>query len=250
MSTQQRVPPARPTAAAQFKVACSHCALKDLCLPVGLSRHELAQLDGLVATRLTVPRGAALYRCAEPFTSLYAVRTGFFKTRTCTADGREHVTGFQMAGELLGLDGVGSGLHTCDAVALEASQVCTIAYLRFQEISRDVPELQRQFHKVLGREIVRDHAVMMLLSSMRAEEKVAAFLLNLSHRLQARGFSSTALLLRMTREEMGTYLGLKLETISRCLSRFNEQGILKVCHRDVRILEPAALEALVNSATI
>lgn len=235
---------------AQPKVACSDCALRDLCLPVGLTSEEMSQLDGLVARRLSVPRGAPLYRCGEPFISLYAVRTGFFKTRTCTEDGREHVTGFQMAGELLGLDGVGTEAHTCDAVALEKSHVCAIPYARFQEVLRDVPELQRQFHKVLGREIVRDHGVMMLLSSMRAEERLAAFLVNLSQRLRARGFSSTSLLLRMTREEIGTFLGLKLETISRCFSKFNEQGILKVRLRDVQILDPSALEELVSSATI
>lgn len=249
MSARKHVLPARPVTVAQLKAACADCALRDLCLPVGLTHEEMSRLEGLVARRLSVPRGALLYRCGEPFTSLYAVRTGFFKTRASTWDGREHVTGFQMTGELLGLDGVSTEAHTCDAVALEKSHVCAIPYSRLQEVSRDVPELQRQFHKVLGREIVRDHGIMMLLSCMRAEERLAAFLVNLSQRLRARGFSSTALVLRMTREEIGTFLGLKLETISRCFSKFNEQGILKVRHRDIQILDPSALKELVSSAT-
>jgi CRP/FNR family transcriptional regulator len=207
-------------------------------------------LEGLVTKRLAVPRGAHLYRFGEPFVALYAIRTGFFKTRTSSEDGREHVTGFQMAGELLGLDGLSSEQHTCDAVALEDSQVCAIPYRRLEDLSRDIPELQRQFHKILGREIVRDHAVMMLLSSMRAEERLAAFLLNLSQRLEARGFSATSLLLRMTREEIGTYLGLKLETISRCFSKFHEDGILSVRHRNIQILDTGALERLVGATPI
>ena len=247
MTTRKRVL-SRPLSIAQFNVACADCGLRELCLPTGLDEAQLSCLDDLVDKRLSVPRGAHLYRVGEPFTAVYAVRTGFFKTRTSTEDGREHVTGFQMAGELLGLDGVSTEVHTCDAVALEDSQVCAIPYDRLEQASREVPELQRQFHRILGREIVRDHRLMMLLSSMRAEERLAAFLLNLSQRLQARGFSPTSLLLRMTREEIGTYLGLKLETVSRCFSKFQDDGVLEVRQRHIRVLNPAALQLLVNGA--
>jgi CRP/FNR family transcriptional regulator len=249
MTLRKRVP-SRSLSIAQFKVACHDCGLRELCLPTGLDEAQMSCLDGLVDKRLSVPRGAHLYRVGEPFDAVYAVRTGFFKTRTSTEDGREHVTGFHMAGELLGLDGVSTDVHTCDAVALEDSQVCTIPYDRLEQVSREVPQLQRQFHRMLGREIVRDHRLMMLLSSMRAEERLAAFLLNLSQRLQARGFSPTSLLLRMTREEIGTYLGLKLETISRCFSKLHDEGLLEVRHRDIRIVDPAALEEMVSAATI
>ena len=231
-----------------FKVACSSCNLRELCLPVGLSRENLDRLDTLVATRRTVERGDMLFRAGDAFQSLYAVRTGFFKTVVSAADGREQVTGFQMAGELIGLDGISTDHHSCDAIALEDSQVCMIPYSQLETLSREVTLLQHQFHKIMSREIVRDHGVMLLLGSMRAEERLAAFLLNLTQRLQARGFSASALVLRMTREEIGSYLGLKLETVSRTFSKFQEEGILEVKQRDIRILDQNALQRVVNAA--
>jgi CRP/FNR family transcriptional regulator, anaerobic regulatory protein len=232
-----------------FKVACSSCNLRELCLPVGLSEPDLKQLDNLVSSRRTVPRGETLFRSGDAFQSLYAVRTGFFKTCISSEDGRDQVTGFQMAGELLGLDGISGDRHACDAVALEDSQVCIIPYGQLEELSRDFTELQHQFHKIMSREIVRDHGVMLLLGSMRAEERLAAFLLNLTQRLQARGFSASSLILRMTREEIGSYLGLKLETVSRTFSKFQDEGLLDVKQRQISIIDPAGLRRLVNSAS-
>ena len=229
-----------------FKLACSSCNLRELCLPVGMSGEQLDQLDAMVATRRAVPRGDTLFRAGDAFQSLYAVRTGFFKTCVSSEDGRDQVTGFQMAGELLGLDGIGTERHTCDAVALEDSQVCVIPFHQLEDLTREFSDLQRQFHKIMSREIVRDHGVMLLLGSMRAEERLAAFLLNLTQRLRTRGFSASSLVLRMTREEIGSYLGLKLETVSRTFSKFQEDGILEVKQRQIRIIDPAALQALVN----
>ena len=231
-----------------FKVACSSCNLRELCLPVGIGEAQMERLDAIVATRRTVPRGDALFRSGEAFTSLYAVRTGFFKTCLSSEDGRDQVTGFQMAGELLGLDGIGTDRHTCDAVALEDSQVCVIPYHQLEDLSREISDLQRHFHKIMSREIVRDHGVMLLLGSMRAEERLAAFLLNLTQRLRTRGFSASSLVLRMTREEIGSYLGLKLETVSRAFSKFQDEGILDVKQRQITVLNPEALQALVNGS--
>ncbi|PPE66053.1 fumarate/nitrate reduction transcriptional regulator Fnr [Caldimonas caldifontis] len=232
-----------------LKVACSSCNLRELCLPVGLSKPNLERLDELVASRRTVKRGEALFHAGDPFHSLYAVRTGFFKTRVSSEDGRDQVTGFQMAGELLGLDAISQDRHTCDAVALEDSQVCVIHYSQLENLSREFTELQSSFHKIMSREIVRDHGVMLLLGSMRAEERLAAFLLNLTQRLQARGFSPSSLILRMTREEIGSYLGLKLETVSRTFSKFQDDGLLEVKQRQIRILDQEGLQRLVNSAS-
>ena len=231
-----------------FKVACSSCNLRELCLPVGLTQDDLERMDTLVATRRSVARGDMLFRTGDEFQSLYAVRTGFFKTCVSSEDGRDQVTGFQMAGELLGLDGISSDRHSCDAVALEDSQVCVIPFGQLEELSREFTDLQRQFNKIMSREIVRDHGVMLLLGSMRAEERLAAFLLNLTQRLQARGFSPSALILRMTREEIGSYLGLKLETVSRTFSKFQDDGLLEVKQRQIRILNQAGLSTLVNGA--
>jgi CRP/FNR family transcriptional regulator len=231
-----------------FKLACSSCNLRELCLPVGISNEQLGQLDSMVATRRTVSRGDTLFRAGDEFQSLYAVRTGFFKTCASSEDGRDQVTGFQMAGELLGLDGIGTDKHTCDAVALEDSQVCVIPFHQLEELSRELSDLQRQFHKIMSREIVRDHGVMLLLGSMRAEERLAAFLLNLTQRLRTRGFSASSLVLRMTREEIGSYLGLKLETVSRTFSKLQDERVLEVKQRQVRVLDPETLHALVNGS--
>jgi len=229
-----------------FKAACSGCNLRELCLPVGMSPAQLERLDALIGTRRQVVRGEALFRIGEPFGALFAVRAGFFKTCVTSEEGRDQVTGFQMAGELLGLDGIGSDRHTCDAVALEDSQVCVIPFNMLEDLSREFSDLQRQFHRIMSREIVREHGVMLLLGSMRAEERLAAFLLNLTQRLQVRGYSANSLVLRMTREEIGSYLGLKLETVSRAFSKFQDDGVLEVKQRQIHVLDPEALQKLVN----
>jgi len=215
-------------------------------MPMGLSKEELDLIDGMVAARRTIKRGSLLFRNGEKFTSLYAIRTGFFKTCVASEDGRDQVTGFQMAGEVVGLDGIVNDYHTCDAVALEDAEVCVMPFDRIEELSRKVNSLQRHVHKIMSREIVREHGVMLLLGSMRAEERLATFLLNLVQRLHARGFSQSELVLRMTREEIGSFLGLKLETVSRTFSRFSEDGIVEVKQRHVRILNTEALKDIVN----
>ena len=243
MSANPLVTPIKPS---PLKVACSSCNLRELCLPVGFSDQELERLDTMVATRRSVRRGDTLFRTGDPFEAVYAVRTGFFKTRVSSEDGRDQVTGFQMAGELLGLDGISTDHHSCDAVALEDSQVCVIPYGQLEHLSREFTDLQRQFHKIMSREIVRDHGVMLLLGSMRAEERLAAFLLNLSQRFAARGYSATRFNLRMTREEIGSYLGLKLETISRAFSHFQSEGMITVQNKSVEIKDLERLRGMIS----
>jgi CRP/FNR family transcriptional regulator, anaerobic regulatory protein len=239
-TTSQRMNPSA------IRVACSNCNMRELCMPVGLNTDELDRIDELVATRRKIKRGGVLFHNGDRFSALYAIRTGFFKTCVTTDDGRDQVTGFQMAGEIIGLDGIVQDQHTCDAVALEDAEVCVMPYDKIEDISRDVKALQHHVHKIMSREIVREHGVMLLLGSMRAEERLAAFLLNLVQRLHARGFSQSELVLRMTREEIGSYLGLKLETVSRTFSKFVEDGIIEVKQRYVRILSPEALKQIVN----
>ncbi len=215
-------------------------------MPMGLSNDELDRIDDLVTTRRKVKRGDTLFHSGERFTNLFAIRTGFFKTCIASEDGRFQVTGFQMAGEIVGLDGIVNDTHTCDAVALEDAEVCVMPFDRIEEISREVNSLQRHVHKIMSREIVREHGVILLLGSMRAEERLAAFLLNLVQRLHARGFSQSELILRMSREEIGSYLGMKIETVSRTFSKFVEEGIVEVKQRHVRILNTDALKDIVN----
>jgi CRP/FNR family transcriptional regulator, anaerobic regulatory protein len=232
-----------------IKVACSSCNLRELCMPVGLNQHELDRVDELVAQRRTVKRGASLFHTGEHFTSLYAIRSGFFKTCLTTEDGRDQVTGFQMAGEIIGLDGIVNDRHTCDALALEDSEVCVMPFDQIENISREVNALQHHVHKIMSREIVRENSVMLLLGSMRAEERVAAFLLNLVQRLEARGFSKSDFVLRMTREEIGSFLGMKIETVSRTFSKFADEGLISVNQRNIHIKDADALRRLVSPHT-
>jgi CRP/FNR family transcriptional regulator, anaerobic regulatory protein len=240
----------RPLHTPSCTVVCSNCNLREICLPVGLTQAELEHIDRrLVAGRRKVARGDTLFRAGDRFDAVFAVWTGFFKTCVSSKDGRDQVTGFQMGGELIGLDGIGTHRHEVDAVALEDSQVCVIAYEGFEALAREVVSLQQQFHKIMSREIVRDHGVMLLLGSMHAEERVAAFLLNLTHRLRARGFSASSVLLRMSREEIGSFLGLKLETVSRTFSKFQANGLLFVRQRQIQITDPVGLQQLLDGAT-
>ena len=230
---------------------CSSCNLREICLPVGLTRAELEHVDNrLVAIRRKVVRGETLFRAGDRADSLFAVWTGFFKTVITSNQGRDQVTGFQTSGELIGLGGIDAGRHEVDAIALEDSQVCVIPFAELEALEREVPSLQTQFHKMMSREIANDHSVMLLLGSMHAEERVAAFLLNLVHRLQARGFSASSVLLRMSREEIGNFLGLKLETVSRTFSKFQASGLLFVRQRQIQITDPVGLQQLLDGATV
>ncbi|MEP7083301.1 MAG: cyclic nucleotide-binding domain-containing protein, partial [Betaproteobacteria bacterium] len=192
-------------AVAPTKPQCSTCNLREVCLPAGMLAGSGA-LDDMVYTRKRVKRGEALYLAGEEFRSLYAIRTGSFKSRMVLEDGRDQLTGFNMPGELLGMDGIGNDRHVADKIALEDSEVCILPYSRLEQ-----PGLQRQLQKLMSRELVRDQGLMMLLGTMRAEERLAAFLLNLSQRFLVRGYSPVEFHLRMTRDEIGSYLGLTLE---------------------------------------
>ena len=205
---------------------------------------DLERVEDIVSTRRRVKRGEALFNAGDEFAAIYAIRSGFFKTSLIDGEGREQVTGFFMGGELLGMDGIGPGSYNGNAIALEDSEVCVMPFSLVEEMAREMPALQRHLHAVLAREIVRDHGVMMLLGSMRAEERLAAFLINLSKRFMRRGYSASDFHLRMTREEIGSYLGLKLETVSRLFSQFQKDGLIDVQYRQVSNVDLQGLERL------
>ncbi len=229
------------------QTVCATCNLRELCVPCcGLTRSEMGLADRLAFRRLRLRRGEYLYRADDPLTCLYAVRNGFFKCSAMLENGRDQVTGFSMTGEVLGMDGIGPERHTCSAVALEDSEVCAIPFAGLQELAHEIPSLQRQFHKSMSREIVRRHGVMLLLGSMNADERLAMFLLNLSQRLAARGYSASEFNLRMTREEIGSYLNLQLETVSRTFSKFQQEGLLRVHQKSVCILSRTGLEQVMG----
>lgn len=233
----------------QLKALCSTCSLKELCLPVGLRPMEFEQLDAVIRQSRRLKKGEYLFRAGEVFTSLFAIRTGFFKTTVASQDGRDQVTGFFMSGELVGMDGICSHVHSCDAVSLEDSEVCELPFAHMEELGRQIPSLQTHFFRLMSREIVRDQGVMLLLGNMRAEERLAAFLLNLSNRLYSRGFAANDFILRMSREEIGSYLGLKLETVSRTLSKFHQEGWISVEHKHIRILDAQVLKKMVSGCS-
>jgi len=229
------------------KVTCSNCSLRNSCILYDMNDADMLRIEEVISSQRKVFRGDSLFQTGEKFKALYVIRSGFFKSTFTSADGREQVMGFQMAGEMLGLDGIVNDSYSCDAIALEDAEVCEMNFDRMEEMSHQIIGLQRRVLKILSLEIFNDHSVMLLLGSMRAEERLATFLISLVRRLHARGFSPTALVLRMTREEIGSYLGMKLETVSRTFSKLSDEGIVEVNQRQVRILNPEALKRLANS---
>ena len=223
---------------------CSACTMRPACMPVDLSMRDLAKLDSLIHSTRNVKRGEGLYRANDKFQSIYAVRTGSFKTVIRHADGREQVTGFQLVGEPLGLDGICTGQYSCDAIALEDSCVCVIPFPLLEQMCRETEVMQHHVHRMMSREIIQESQVMMLLGTMTAQQRVAAFLVNVSQRMKKRGYSSSEFHLRMSREEMGSFLGMKLETVSRMLSKLHNDGIVERNAKQIRIVDPERLARL------
>ena len=245
-SSRRPVVPVQPTvreaAPRQPATRCSTCSLRTVCMPPDLTSTELQQLDTVVLTTRIVHRGEALFRANDAFQSFYAVRTGSFKTVVMHRDGREQVTGFQIPGEPLGLDGVCAGTHSCDAIALEDSTVCIIPFGQLETFCRESRRMQRHLYQLMSGEIVRESSLMMLLGTMTAEQRLAAFLLDLAARFQARGYSGAQFNLKMSREEIGCFLGMKLETVSRMFSRFQHEGLVEPNGKQIRIVDLEGLE--------
>ncbi|HTR05933.1 MAG TPA: helix-turn-helix domain-containing protein [Paraburkholderia sp.] len=234
-------PAARAAAPRQPATRCSTCSLRAVCMPPDLTYTELLQLDAVVLTTRNVHRGEALFRAHDTFQSLYSVRTGSFKTVVMHRDGREQVTGFQIPGEPLGLDGVCSGMHSCDAIALEDSTVCIIPFAQLETFCRESRRMQRYLYQLMSGEIVRESSLMMLLGTMTAEQRLATFLLDLAARFHARGYSGAQFNLKMSREEIGCFLGMKLETVSRMFSRFQREGLVEPNGKQIRIVDVEGL---------
>lgn len=225
---------------------CSSCMLGHVCIPVGMAASEVEKLDDLVKERVRVEKGKPLYELDAPLDAVYGVRFGSLKTQLEDASGQLQITGFHLPGEIVGFDGMIEGRHVSNAVALEDSEVCVIRLPEIDRVATHLPTLQQQFRRLMSREITRSHQMLATLGSMRSEQRVAAFLLNLSQRYAALGYSSSEFVLRMSREEIGNFLGLTLETVSRLLSRFAREGLIRINQREVRILDHAALLELLG----
>jgi CRP/FNR family transcriptional regulator, anaerobic regulatory protein len=226
------------------KTECARCSTRDLCIPAASRAKHQDKLNGVFGNSRKVGRGEAIYRAGDVFHNLYVTRAGSSKTIAMHRDGREQITGFQITGEFLGLEGIVTGKHTIDAIALEDSVVCAIPFKAAEMLGEQDREFQRHLHKIMSREIVRESALLMLMGSMTAEERVAAFLLNLSKRFQDRGYSPTEFHLRMTREEIGCHLGLKLETVSRMFSKLQQRGLIDTHGKQTRIIDIEGLASV------
>ncbi|MFK8068942.1 MAG: fumarate/nitrate reduction transcriptional regulator Fnr [Gammaproteobacteria bacterium] len=229
----------------QLKVECQDCRLSEICLPRGLVKSEMEKLDKIVNRGRPLSRGSVLYHQGDTLNSLFAVHSGSLRSYTVTEDGTEQTLGFYFPGELVGLDGLQDSIYGCTTVALEMTSVCELPFDKLQELCALLPSLQSQMMRLLGKELSDDHDIHLLLGTRTARERLAAFLLSLSKRFSERGFSATEYNLSMSRNDISNFLGVTTETISRQLTAFDNEGILKVMYRNVKIKDIKKLEDIV-----
>lgn len=229
------------------QVSCNDCRMNALCLPLALEAKEIDRLDSIVQRGRPLHKDDHVYHSGMGFASIYAVRSGCVKSYKVSDNGQEQVTGFHLPGEIFGIDGLGSNKHTNSAIALETSAVCEIPFSRLEELSSAIPALQRHVFKLMSQEIINDQQLITLLSKNSAEERVATMIMSISNRHLRRKLSNIRFRLAMTRADIGNYLGLTVETVSRVFSRFQQQGILKVDKKEIEILNLDALKNLANN---
>ena len=248
MAMASRVP-TRPVSlgAGRTEPQCDTCALNPICLPVAVSNADLHRLETIIERGRPLQRGDHVFRAGDLFGSIYAVRSGAVKTYRLTPEGDEQVMGFHLPGELFGLGGLGSGRHPNNALALETASVCEVPFTRIESLSQELPGLQRHLFQRLGREISDDEQLLVLLTKRSAEERIAALLVSLSARYRRRQLSDTRFRLPMSRGDIGNYLGLVMETVSRVLTRLQNQGVIQVTGREVQIMEPRSLREIAGT---
>lgn len=227
-------------------VTCNDCGVYSLCAPFGVDEDVNAVLEGIIKRRATFRRGEVIFAMGQPFVSVYAIKSGSVKTFVSTDDGRIQVTGFHVAGELLGLNSISSGIHTSEARALETTNVCEVDIDRLDELARRTPSLQRTLIRIMSGEIEHHQELMLLLGKKTAEERVATYLLSLSRRFAKRNFSPTQFQLSMSRGDIGNYLGIAEETVCRIFTRFEDEGLVTIRHRHVQLNEMDALNRIAH----
>lgn len=225
----------------KIRASCSNCNLAELCLPRGLNAAELEQLVKLVRQTRPLQRGDHIFRNGDRFSSLYAVRSGSIKLFTYSDDGEEQIIGFYLPGELVGLDGFETDYHSCCAVALETTSVCQFPCSQLTDVCQTIPALQDQMFRLMGREISQENRLLLTIGKKSADERIATFLSSLSSRFKQLGFSATEFKLSMSRQEIGNYLGLTIETVSRIFSRLQKKGVIEINNKFVRIVDRKAL---------
>lgn len=212
----------------QQHIHCQNCSISELCLPFSLNNKELETLDNIIDRKLPIQKGEQLFNVGQPMNALYAIRSGTFKTYTIDKHGEEQITGFHLAGDLLGFDAIANAEHPSFAKALETSMICEIPYHTLDNLSNTMPKLKKQILRMMSTEIREDHEMLTLLNRKNAEQRLATFFSTLSSRYHARGLSASEFRLSMTRSDIGNYIGLTVETISRLLNRFDKNGLIAV----------------------
>ena len=233
----------------KFKVSCGDCSLHELCLPHGLANDDLKRLENTIKRPRPIHKGDYMFRMGDPCHSLYTVHSGSIKTLISTDEGEEQIMGFHLPGELFGLDGLETDIHTCSAVALETTSLCELPLNQFDSLCHAIPGLSHQLHRLIGKEVTTEHEMLFLLGKKDAEERLSSFLLSISNRLHARGFSATEFNLSMSRQDIGNYLGLALETVSRQFTHFQDEGIISVERRHIAINDMERLKKIAIKPT-
>jgi len=226
------------------KTSCGDCNLAELCLPRGLEKEELSRLDSIVKRSRPLQRGDHLFRAGDMFVSIFAVRSGAIKLYAFSEQSEEQILGFYLPGEILGLDAIHAERHMGYAIALETSSYCAIPFNHLEETCKEIPGLQHQLYKIMSRELSQENELLLTLSNKDAEEKVASFLVNLSARYRQLGYSSLEFRLPMTRKDIGVYLGLTVETISRIFGRLQQYGVITTDRKFIQILKPDVLRGI------
>lgn len=227
-------------------VACRYCGIYNLCLPLGLERADMSLLESIVRRKVTYKRGQIFYRAGKRFDYIYAIRNGSAKTYLCTEDGHMQITGFHIAGELLGLSALAARQYTCEARALETTSVCMVDAAQFEELAQEIPSLQYQMLTIMSKQIRHDEELMLLLGKRSAEEKLAGYLVGLSRRYASRNYSPTEFHLSMSRGDIGNYLGIAEETVCRILGRFREEKLITTHRRHIRLDDIKRLSAMAD----
>lgn len=230
----------------ELKVSCKNCSLADLCLPHGMNDDEMTKLDTIVIHHQPFQPGQHLFRPGDKSRALFALRSGALMSYCITADGEEQVLGFTLPGELTGMDGLSGDSYASASVALETSSICELPFHKLEGLCNELPGLHRQMMCVMAREITNDQHMLMLLGKRTAEERLASFLLSLSTRYHQRGLSATEFNLPMSRQDIGNYLGLAIETVSRLFAHFQEKKLLQVNRRRVVIIDLDRIKAMVE----
>ncbi|MCH1930987.1 electron transport transcriptional regulator EtrA [Shewanella sp. A25] len=240
----------RRPASGGCSIHCHDCSMGTLCIPFTLNTSELDQLDEIIERKKPIQKGEQIFKSGDPLKSLFAIRSGTIKSYTITEQGDEQITGFHLAGDVIGFDGIHAQQHQSFAQALETSMVCEIPFNILDELSGTMPKLRQQIMRLMSNEIMSDQEMILLLSKKNAEERLAAFISNLANRFGNRGFSHKEFRLTMTRGDIGNYLGLTVETISRLLGRFQKSGLIEVKGKYITIVEPNELNLLAGNARI